>query len=197
MLSYACQEGHIEWVSILITDMQERDLTPEERSSYLCGSLQAAIRNGRNDVVALILQNRNQLETDINDKFNNGRYTYLILACLNGHFEVSRLLLQQSDLDTNTTTDFQDSAFTLVCFLGQGKIVNMLLEISSDRNININHIGFLGRTGFVQACKRKHKDVVDLLVANSTKFNIDLNTRDNFGKSGYDYWPEKFPNHFK
>ena len=185
--------------SYLIKDMHKRDLTPEERSSYLRGSLHIAVINGRNEVVTLILQNRHQLEININDKFGSGYITtsYLMMACFYGHFEVCHLLLQQPDLDTNITTDFQDTAFILACSSGHSKIVNIMLEMSSDRKINLNHRGAAGRTGFVQACLRKQEQIVDLLVTNSEKYNIDLNAKDNSGKSGYDYWPEKFPNHFE
>ena len=131
----------------------------------LPGLLHASVRNGRNEAVALILQNRHQLEININQTFESGymatsNYTYLMLACLEGHFEICRLLLQEPDLDTNITNDCQETAFNF-------------------------------------ACQQKHEDIVELLMTNSTKYNIDLNTTDNFGKSGYDYWPEKFPNHFK
>ena len=105
--------------------------------------------------------------------------------------------MQQPDLDTNITNHLQNTAFILACSSGHGKIVKMMLEVSSDRKINLNHRGFEGRTGFVQASQQKHGQVVDLLVTNSEKYNIDLNAKNILGKSGHDYWPEKFPNHFE
>ena len=85
----------------------------------LPGLLHASVRNGRNEAVALILQNRHQLEININQTFESGymatsNYTYLMLACLEGHFEICRLLLQEPDLDTNITNDCQETAFTHV-----------------------------------------------------------------------------------
>ena len=54
VLFYACREGNLEWVSILIKDMHERELTPEEKTSYLCESFQAA--TGNQEILFLLNQ---------------------------------------------------------------------------------------------------------------------------------------------
>ena len=217
VMFYACQEGNIECISILIKDMQQRDLTLKDQFSCLIpgllgatfgdkyvdpikrnqngyDALYFACKNGYSEAVAFLLQN--SFEWELNHKFDNA-CTYLMIACLYRHFEVCHLLLQQPDLDTNITNNLQNTAFILACISGEGKIVKMMLEVSSDRKINLNHRGLGGCTGFVKACQKKHEHIVKLLVTNSAKYNIDLNVRDNAGKSGFEYWPEKFPKHFK
>ena len=53
-----CQEGNIEWVAILIKDMQGREFTSEELSSYMCGSLQPAFKNGHYKILKLLLKQK-------------------------------------------------------------------------------------------------------------------------------------------
>ena len=49
-----------------------------------------------------------------------------------------------------------------------------------------------GSTAFILACRNKSEKAVDLIIANYQSLKIDLKIKDNSGKTGMDYWPEKF-----
>ena len=60
------------------------------------------------------------------------------------------------------------------------------MEKSIEKNIDLNwkpeH--FQRRTGFHVACKEGHVEIVELLIENAVKFNIDLNSKDEYGLTG-------------
>ena len=73
------------------------------------------------------------------------------------------------------------------CDYGQRDVVQLLLDNSERRNIDLNARSDLGKTALMFACMYGFKDVVQLFLDNSER-NIDLNARCNIGMTAYNYW---------
>ena len=70
--------------------------------------------------------------------------------------------------------------FQLACYNGHFEIVDLLINRSSDLNIDLNvKDKSMGRTGFQYACMFNYPNIVQKLIQKSTMFNIDLNAKGN------------------
>ena len=89
-----------------------------------------------------------------------------MLACLNGHYQVVQLLLDE-ELDINTQVKAKGwTALMIACANGHYQVVNLLL--SKHPNINIQDGD--GWTALMLACNNGHFSVVELLL------NEDIDT---------------------
>ena len=69
------------------------------------------------------------------------------------------------------------------CQNGETKVVELLLEYSNAEESGLNTRDIFGMTPFMWACSRGYKDVVQLLLDHSERF--DLNARDNEGWTAF------------
>ena len=72
------------------------------------------------------------------------------------------------------------------------EVVKILVESSQKLGIDLNVQDKYGDSGLMKACGRQNHEVVDFILANSGKYNINLDLRNKKNKSAKDYWPEKF-----
>ena len=79
------------------------------------------------------------------------------------------------------------------CYNNSDKVLETMFAQSPKINWDCNATSKLkNATGFILACDYKKEKAVDLILANYQRLKIDLKTRDRLGKTGMDYWPEKF-----
>ena len=61
----------------------------------------------------------------------------------------------------------------------------MLIQKSTDFNINLNAKGDHGQTVFHFACKNGKSKIAEILMKKSVEFSINLNALDNFRRTGF------------
>ena len=67
----------------------------------------------------------------------------------------------------------------------------MLIQKSTEFNIDLNARDEDGKTAFHFACRYGRKDVVEMMVYNTDFFKIDLKAKDKHGKTGFQYAKEQ------
>jgi len=108
-------------------------------------------------------------------------------ACSDGNIEEVIKLLQNSQININWQNQnyFGRTPFYIACQNGHIEIVKLLL---SDNRIDINKTND-GYTPFHMACLNGKTKVVKYLLESERE--IDINKKDNDGKSGLDYAKQK------
>ena len=76
----------------------------------------------------------------------------------------------------NARTHKGQTALMWACHYGHKEVVQLLLDNSSERNIDLNAKDSYGWTAFIYACKYGRKAVVKLLVEHSKTKGIDIST---------------------
>ena len=74
--------------------------------------------------------------------------------------------------------------FHIACRFGLFKISKLIIEKSSELNIDLNAKGTYGKTPFHLACEYGHLSVADLIMKNSLEFKIDLSASCKFWRMG-------------
>ena len=98
------------------------------------------------------------------------------------------------------------TGFHMACVENHVEVVKIIAENSQKLGIDLNIQDSKGNSGLMDACASRYKEyklpkVVDFLLANSEKYNINMDLENNGYKSARDMWPEKFfskyyPNYF-
>ncbi|KAK7094584.1 hypothetical protein V1264_006118 [Littorina saxatilis] len=149
-------------------------------------ALHIACQRGNTDVVRLLLGCKNTVsvsddegkrpstvlceppaKVNINMTDKQGG-TALYMACLAGHTETVRLLLQQDNIDVNAASDGCWSPLQVTSILGKTDIAQLLLL----HNADVNMSGALGLTPLTWACVCGYRDVVHLLLQHGADVNI-------------------------
>jgi ankyrin repeat protein len=107
------------------------------------------------------------------------RQTPLHIACLEGHYEIVKLLLQRSDLDVNIVDQFGRTSFQLACLRGQKEIVKLLLQRAG---LDINYAAIFHDNPFQKACLDGKEEIVKLLLQ---RRDLDVNIVDQFGQTPF------------
>ena len=68
--------------------------------------------------------------------------------------------------------------FLWACKKGHTKMTEVLIQNSSDLNVQLNEKESSGRTGFHLAIESGCLELVDILMKNSAQFGIELNAKD-------------------
>ena len=164
-------------------------------------ALKSAYTNNQNDVVKLLLDYSDK-KIDLNARYDSGR-TVFMQACQYGHKDMVKLFLDHSErIDLNVRDFIGTTAFMLACLNGHKNIVQMflssrhwgaaapktvkrrrMLQNNSNPRIEVNAKNNDGSTAFIIACKRGHKDIVELLLECSEIDGIDV--------SGYKDLPQE------
>lgn len=140
------------------------NILPSEPDVSLNEMLSLACRQGKLDIVQLLLQNG----AHVNHR-NKAGNTPLLEACSQGHVAVANYLLEHgSKIDAPTETTL-DSALTWACTLGNTNIVDALLCKKAD----VEHRTKDGCTALMFACLAGHRDVTEKLLDASSEINVE------------------------
>ena len=158
-LLYACQNGHIKIVKILLR--KGANLIASNFSKKT--ALHFAAQSGQVDLVDILV--KEGLEVDSKDKND---ITPLIDACRKGQKDAVEYLLQKG-ANINATTCSGSTALHFAVQCDQYHIAEMLVK----KGLNVNAKNFYGWTPFFQACYEGKKNTVDLFIKNGA----DLSSR--------------------
>ena len=128
---------------------------------------QVACQNGKIEIVNLLIESTKH-DIDLNARDYDGA-TALLLACKYGETETAKFRIGLSTINGGIN-DFNAYSFGRI-----GKIKLMIeLSIKYARHND-------GRTPFLETCSNGHPETVKLMIESSTKYDIDVNARDNNG----------------
>ena len=145
-----------------------------------------ACEEGKAEIVRIILERSKPecLETQLKAKKRrcDNRYTALMMACINGHKGVVKLLLDHPYSDFNARDSSGRTAFMLAFERSQHsrKNKNMLKVLMNHQNsnrIDFNASDDYGRTPFIHACDHGLTSLVKLLLEHPNAKRIDFDTK--------------------
>ena len=105
-------------------------------------------------------------------------------ACRLGHTEIVKVLFRDSKVNvenwnmprrTRVSKDRNLTPFLVACRNGHKDVVQLLLDHSESKSIDLNVKAAEGTNGFMFACLNGHTDVVQLLLDYSERQAIELN----------------------
>ena len=139
-----------------------------------------ACLHGRTDVMKLVLDHP-PYKLNVQDR-NNDYIDGFFIACEKKDADTVTLLFNHSksqDFDWNLRHITGFTAFQTVCSNGLLKVVQMILDQSKSRSIDLNAVDtFHGSIAFITACKHGGIEVVKLLIDTKEKTNFNPNARD-------------------
>ena len=161
-----------------------RELAENVLTQRWKGRMFEACKNGLTQIVQLLLECFNCEENGLNIKDENG-FTAFMVACNDGHKDVVKLLLDQSERIDLNARDFNGmTAFMWACQNGHRNVAKLLLD-HFDPNIDLNATSRSGLTAFMLACSYGHTNVVQLLLYNSERIELNARSSNNSKKTAF------------
>ena len=131
------------------------------------------------DIVKSLLQIK---DINISDEDEEDGRTCLIWAIENNLDQIVMILLPLLNHNEINDPDWNGrSPFMIACIYNSTKVVQLMLEQSTEYNIDLHKVDSYGRNAFIYACSSNADQVVLLLLENSFKFSEDIKQFDNDG----------------
>ena len=129
-----------------------------------------------NDIVKFEeLLNNYDIDVNVGDNVNNS--TSLMIACKNGHTDITRLLLKRNDIKVNVRNNEGNTALMFACEYRYRDIIEILL---TKNDINVNEKNNEGNTVLMIACLYRYTEIVKLLLERDD-IQIEINEKNNEG----------------
>jgi len=176
-----CHKGNVNMLKLLLNESDQLGLDVNAQDSIGETALMVAVKFGHQPLIRLILDSKID-DLSARDKWG---WTAFMWAC-RGKIkcrEMIELLMEKSPKDLNCWNNKGDSAFSLACQYNTVEVITLIIEKSSEFQIDLNAKNVYGETAFFRACNRNMEgnsdmiSVVQLLLEKSGPFNIDLNSK--------------------
>ena len=186
-LYYYCQQGNVEAVALFLKFYMDLDCKAETEMT----PLMAACSLGYTEIVKLFLD-INMEEYDINYNMKDAEnYTALLYASRKGHTDIVKLIFEKSEerqIDLNAVCDKNINVFGWAIWSHNDDLLDFLINNHYKYSIATDGLvhGFNIRGGslFTLACRLKNLKAVSYFLENSKELGIDLNQKDQRGRSG-------------
>jgi ankyrin repeat protein len=137
--------------------------------------LMAACRNGKTEVVALLLA-REDIHINIQDSLED---TALMEACWNGSKEVVELLLAREDINIDIQNKYGSTALMFACMSNDDNGEPVALLLARD-DVDINARNNDGLMALAQTCSKGHREVVKVLLERD---DLEVSSKDKNGQT--------------
>ena len=157
----ACKEGNTVIVKILLANLSGRKTELNTREKFGMTAFSWACNKGHREIVKLLLDHSSSKPGKPITKAKVGKAPFY-WACDYGHKDVVKLLLDHpgnKNIEFDTM-EFGTTAFIRACYNGYKDVVKLLLDYSDIKMINLNAQDINGSSGFMEACRSGHIDVV-------------------------------------
>jgi len=164
-LMYACEEGHVHIVQILLDSQASLDV--QDYAGWT--ALMLACYGGYTTIVSKLID----CKANVNIEDSEGMTAFMI-ACKQGHVDIVELLLRQEvNVLTPCTLKSQKTALMLACENGNCPIVRALLSHQLNGiGTSINRVDIDGWTSLMIASLHDHIQVFRLLCEYGANMNI-------------------------
>ena len=202
----ACHDGNEAKVDRMLKNNGEVQKKLNNFTACGMNGLMIACRRGCAEVVNLILKKARELElnVNVNAKDKKKGQTALTMAVLEGNLEIVKILTQEPSfkVDFNTAdAAYSKTPLIYACQFGFTDIAKYLLESFESETLNgpfdLNAADDNGNTALHHASLCQNEDIVDLILEAAERMEIDVELKNNDGKTGSDLWPDKFEEHRK
>lgn len=126
VLFYACEDGGLNMVELLLEKDADIDVTDNEGDTLL----HAAVRNGNKPIVQLLIERG----LYIDEKNNEGR-TPLMLAAISSRADIAKYLVEQG-ADVRIRDDNGNNAFKYAVTGGNKQLISLLMDESAEEKTN-------------------------------------------------------------
>ena len=157
-----------------------------------------AIRDDEEFAMSLI-DASDRIDLPLNEA-NEDNQTPLLLAFGLEKPKIALAILKEANVEDfaimlNARDEYGSTPFLWACKNGWNGIFDKIGEIGEIDKFDFNIKDKGNRTGFILACKEKHSELITGLIGISLDedFNIDLQAKDCYGRSGFDYLPTRYP----
>ena len=171
----ACLSGNLSLVKFLLKEFSQYEIGVRAKDKQGRTSFHLACISGYAVIVKFFLKEFNQDEINFHAEDNEGN-TGFELACLFGKDSVIVLLHQELELDQVETE------FHLACQNGNIKDIVLAL-LSKKKGINFNEKNNKGQTGLQLAFLTGNISVIEILLKELNKDEIDFNAQDQSGQT--------------
>ena len=146
-------------------------------------ALHIACKNGNVEIVREFMNAYFMTNIDFNVANDKG-ITPLHLASYSGHTGVVEMLIERSkEFDINLEPKNEEGNTPLHMASKRGHLEVVKLFMKKGQSMNLKNID--GCTPLHLACSHRQKEIVELLLINSKDLNIDLNAKDNKGRTPF------------
>ncbi len=163
-LLYACREGQLQALQLLLAKCQQLDMAQVDRDGYT--ALMSAAENGHVVVVECLLQVK---AVDVNFRCSEQHLTALMVAAQHGQAGVVEALLQHPHLDVNLmrkprTSHAHDRPYTALMWAVGWQSMDVVRLLLSHPWCDVNAASDLGWTALFEAVHMGCSDCVELLL---------------------------------
>ena len=153
----------------------------------------SAVFYGDLEVVKYFVYLFRRTRVPILNSVTGSRNTAFIIACQYNRFKIVKYLLNVNGIDYNAKGDGSKTAFMFACQFACKETVELLLQYSKCKDIQLDVQDEKGFTGFIHACESKDEETVDIILEKAPELQLNLTIRDSHYETGFQKWPEKFP----
>jgi ankyrin repeat protein len=199
MANLSCIENGLDVVRIFMEYASTLSIDLNQKTQNGQTAFHLACRRGHLELVKIFMENSTPLSINLSTKDNDG-FTPFLTACERGQTDVVQMLIECAPLlsiDLYTKTKDGNTAFHIACDEGHANVIKIIMENAATLTLDLNVKNNDGMTPFHLACINgkesmtrftssvvfKNLDVMKLLIENASALNINLNIKNNDGKT--------------
>ena len=174
---YVSQYDQVEIVEYLLNHKEVKNIEVNSTDVFGRTPLHIACQFAGKELVTFLLLNADKYGIDL-EATDIGNASLLHFGALNLP-EVLKTILRMTQIDLNAKDQHGYTAYHQAARFGMTKNCEILLK----KGIDPNHKSYLGKTALHLACYENKAKTAKYMFWKSRKYGIELNTRDNNGKT--------------
>ena len=149
---------------------------------YLKGQIKV-LEERYGKVLEMLRKEDKDIFIEMLEQEDTGGDTVYLQACRRGKDKILNTLIQQDEADSQAIDGSGRNGLMWACHEGHIPVVNLLLELTGERAVNVNQRDNYNSTAFTFACELGRLDVVNRLL--ELKGRVDILATDNDGDNAF------------